>query len=115
MNMFGELIRSDESRSTQPTRSGGAPVAVLAHSAMNATVLVAITEGPPEAWNEAEALPREGGVIKLPDGYVIDVAWCSWQRIAQLTGYENRLRSARGPRRRGVQQDILDACNVGAP
>jgi hypothetical protein len=36
-------------------------------------------------------------VIKLPDGYVIDVAWCSWQRIAQLTGYENRLRSARGP------------------
>jgi hypothetical protein len=54
-------------------------------------------------------------VIKLPDGYVIDVASCSWQRIAQLTGYENRLRSARGPRRRGVQQDILDAYNVGAP
>jgi hypothetical protein len=32
-----------------------------------------------------------------------------------VDGYENRLRSARGPRRRGVQQDILDACNVGAP
>lgn len=67
------------------------------------------------ASEAAAALPVTGGVIALPDGYVIDVNTISWQALAKLTGYDNRLRSARGPRRREVQESILDAYNVGAP
>lgn len=67
------------------------------------------------AREAAESLPVSGGVIVMPDGYVIDANTISWQALAKLTGFEHRLSTARGPRRRDVQQDILDAYNVGAP
>jgi hypothetical protein len=58
MNMFGALIRSDESRPPSERVSGGVRVAALADSAANATALVAIRERPPDLLEPDQLLAR---------------------------------------------------------
>lgn len=56
------------------------------------------------AEGEADVLPEQGGVIQLPDGYVIDVTAITWRELATLAeighGY--------------THDEILDAYNGGS-
>lgn len=54
------------------------------------------------AEGEADALPEQGGVIQLPDGYVVDVRVVTWDELADLAGFSST---------RHTHDEILDAYN----
>lgn len=68
------------------------------------------------ARRHALALGPDGGVISLPDGYVIDVTPVSYRDLAERAGIAFQTVPHPGPRYEGIERDqarIIDAYNRG--